>query len=465
MIAEVSFDSIQRWMRGNDLLVLLPTDAPQARSDILARLKSVSHSTLASEFDTGSQPLLIAPTSGSTGDQPSLAVLTLTAVQHSAKTTLDFLGGPAIWVSALPTNHIAGFQVVFRSTLAGFKPIETAPQRAFFQPEPEFVEQFWAAINAGQRVYTSLVPTQLQRCIEQAGLGLELLQQCHGILVGGSAIAADLQQKARDLGLPVTLTYGMTETAGGCVYNGHPLPGTRVKIQNGVIWLSGSTLLAGYVDSPSPLVTENGARWLVTKDGGKLTNPHGQEIVAGGSSDTLTVSGRLDDVIVHGGKKTSAQKLVKLISTLPQIEYAYVFGMPSKKWGQMLTLCCVPKTAGASPYQSTNKMSLCQNTNETPKTLLPQNAVSQSLDESRLEGQDSFKLSCASSPAASQLRAELVSKIRELVAKEIGLHSVPQFMVELSEIPLSTLGKPNGAKMRKLATDLWHNASDGGTNV
>ena len=75
------------------------------------------------------------------------------------------------------------------------------------------------------------------------------------VLLGGAAAPAGLLAAARAAGVPVVTTYGMTETCGGCVYDGVPLDGTQVAIrsdddgrpaESGRIWISGPVLFSGY---------------------------------------------------------------------------------------------------------------------------------------------------------------------------------------------------------------------------
>ena len=80
-----------------------------------------------------------------------------------------------------------------------------------------------ARMPAGRR-YTALVPTQLRRLLDTEADGLRAFD---AILVGGAATDPALLGRARDAGIAVVTTYGMTETAGGCVYDGRPLDGVR----------------------------------------------------------------------------------------------------------------------------------------------------------------------------------------------------------------------------------------------
>ncbi len=95
---------------------------------------------------------------------------------------------------------------------------------------------------AGRR-YTALVPTQLHRLLD-AGADLTAYD---AILLGGAAAPAPLVERAVAAGARVVLTYGMSETCGGCVYDGVPLDGVDVAVDSdGRITIGGPVVFAGY---------------------------------------------------------------------------------------------------------------------------------------------------------------------------------------------------------------------------
>ena len=100
-----------------------------------------------------------------------------------------------------------------------------------------------------RRRYTSLVPTQLSRLLDAATASTPL-RAFDAVLVGGAAAPAALVTRARAAGVPVVTTYGMSETGGGCVYDGVPLDGVRVRIADGVIELGGPVLAHGLPARP-----------------------------------------------------------------------------------------------------------------------------------------------------------------------------------------------------------------------
>jgi len=261
---------------------------------------------------------LVVPTSGSTGT-PRLAVLSRAALVASADLTHVALGGAGRWLLALPTTHIAGLMVLVRSVRAGLEPAVLDTSETFT------AELFAAAVDAldvsaaEHPHYTSLVPTQLQRLLDD-GAGVEALWKLDAVLVGGAMVAPRLLQRARDAGVTVVRTYGMAETCGGCVYDGMPLKGVLVRIgDDGRVHLRGPVLFEGYVGGESALV-ENG--WFVTSDLGHVEDSE------------LFIDGRVDNVINSGGVKVPAESVERCLSELPDVLDAVVVGTPDAEWGE-----------------------------------------------------------------------------------------------------------------------------------
>jgi O-succinylbenzoic acid--CoA ligase len=172
--------------------------------------------------------------------------------------------------------------------------------------------------------YTSLVPAQLARLVEFEDL--EPLRRLDRILVGGQAMPVSLAARALELGLNVTRTYGSSETSGGCVWDGVPLGNTEARIVDGRVELSGSVLAHGYLDDPertaAAFVEHDGKRWYRTDDTGHLVD------------GVLSVSGRVDDVIVSGGVKVSLAEVEAAVRGMPGLSAAVVVAAPHPEWGE-----------------------------------------------------------------------------------------------------------------------------------
>ena len=250
---------------------------------------------------------VVIATSGSTDGRGHLVGLSLDALVASATATHERLGGPGQWLTSLPVHHVAGFQVVLRSVLAGIPPVVHRGLPADRELRDDVPR------------YLSLVPTQLVRALEEPGP----LTHFDAILVGGAALAPEVAARARDAGVRVITTYGMTETAGGCVYDGEPLAGVRVRLVDGRVQLAGPMLATRYVDTPDqPFLADDGDRWLATADLGEW---------AGGR---LRVLGRADDVIVSGGANVVPRVVEDALARLGGTWV--VVPVPDVTWGQLV---------------------------------------------------------------------------------------------------------------------------------
>lgn len=276
--------------------------------------------------------VVVIATSGSTGE-PKRVVLSAAAVRASALATAERLGGPARWLLALPAEHVAGVQVIVRSLLAGAAPA-VQDLRGGFRPD-RFAEAT-ARLGNGRRC-TSLVPTQLGRLLDAGGGALDALRGYAAVLVGGAALDPVLDQRARAAGVALVATYGMSETAGGCVYDGAPLDGVRVAFDaDGRISLGGPTLATGYLDDPAATAAAFADGWFRTGDLGRRRDGR------------LEVLGRADDMIVTGAEKVPPAAVERVLAGRPGVRAVCVVGLPDPEWGQIVAAALVVDP-GAAP--------------------------------------------------------------------------------------------------------------------
>ncbi|HEY8590958.1 MAG TPA: AMP-binding protein [Naasia sp.] len=275
---------------------------------------------------------LVVQTSGTAGP-PKRVALASDALLASAAATDGALGGPGRWVLALPVHYIAGLQVVVRSIAAGTDPV-ALPARSF---DAERFAEAVGAIPARERAYTSLVPAQLVAALASPA-GRRALARLDAVLVGGQRLPDAVREEAVAAGARVVRTYGSSETSGGCVYDGVPLQGVGVRIDDGEVLLSGPHLAEGYLGEPertaAAFPVEAGRRWYRTGDAGDLVD------------GVLRVTGRRDDVIVSGGEKVSLGRVEAVVRELPGCADAVVVAAPSVRWGEAPVLV-VAARAGA----------------------------------------------------------------------------------------------------------------------
>lgn len=272
---------------------------------------------------------VVISTSGTTG-KPKGAMLTGQALTASGTATATRLGGPGQWLLALPPHHIAGMQVLLRSIQAGRDPVVLDVSTGF--SVPDFVRA--VAEMTGSRRYISLVATQLVKALGDAEAS-EALASFDAVLLGGGPLPATVAIRAAQARVPVVRTYGMSETCGGCVYDGVALDGVEVRIgPEGRISLGGATVATGYRNIPEhKAFAEHG--WFHTDDFGEL------------DEGRLRVLGRLDEAISTGGLTVVPQVVEAALGAHPLVADCAVFGVPDDRLGQRVAAAVVPSAAGA----------------------------------------------------------------------------------------------------------------------
>ena len=271
----------------------------------------------------GPDTAVVIATSGSTG-QPKGVELSAGALLASARASLRRVGARPgeRWLCCLPAFHIAGIQVLVRSLLAGAAPVVTGSL------DP--------GVLAGSGcAHVAVVPTQLRRLVD-AGADLAALRT---VLLGGAAVPPGLLDDARAAGAHVVTTYGMSETSGGCVYDGMPLDDVSVDIgPDGRIRIAGPVLFSGYRLRPDLTAQALDGRWFVTSDLGSV-----------GPSGELVVRGRADDVINTGGEKVVAAEVEAVLGACAGVRDAAVVGCRDPEWGEVVTAVVVPADPSAPP--------------------------------------------------------------------------------------------------------------------
>jgi O-succinylbenzoic acid--CoA ligase len=322
-------DVIRRcWTSGVTLLPLDVRMAPGERAAILDRARPAGIVDAGGETTAfaGSVPVLpdtavVMATSG-TGGEPRLAELSRSAVEAAVEgSTRALRAGDGALVSCLPPSHVGGLLVLLRGELGG------SPLVVLEGFDAEAV----AGIDGG---IVSVVPTMVARLVaasvELAGLTL---------LVGGGALATDLEAAAIARGARVIATYGLTESCGGVVYDGVPFEATEARVEpEGDVLLRGPTLMEGYRGDPAATgaaFTVEG--WLRTGDLGELDDRG------------LRVLGRRDEVIRTGGEQVWPQEVERRLAAHPKVRDVVVRGAPHPEWGSEVVAGVVPTSIADPP--------------------------------------------------------------------------------------------------------------------
>lgn len=226
------------------------------------------------------------------------------------------------WLCALPLSHVGGLSILARSVIYA----TTAVVHERFE-----TDRVLHALRSQDITLVSLVATTLARLLD-AGLRAPPALRC--ALTGGGPVPQALVERAREAAVPVSLTYGLTETcsqattlpAAALREPGHtagpPLFCTRLRIApDGEILISGPT-----VARSAPLMDG----WLATGDLGRLDE-----------RGWLSVIGRKADTIVSGGENVAPAEVEAVLEAHPQVLEAAVVAVPDERWGEAVTALVV----------------------------------------------------------------------------------------------------------------------------
>lgn len=357
-------------------------------------------------------PALIVFTSGSTG-RPKGVALSAEALRASAAATEDALFGPGRWFLCLAPDHIAGAQVILRALRSGSVPFDG---RGRFTAE-RFADQAEEFFREGtdQPAYASLVPTQLTRILRDPRAA-EQAARFDALLVGGASLHPHTAAAAQKAGLRVVRTYGMSETGGGCVYDGVPFPGVDLRIEDsGRVSLSGTVVADGYVDvgddSIAPIphpdfsVDEHGHRTFLTSDLGTVDE-----------AGVLSISGRADDVFQSGGTNVSPLAVeAALLEEMADdgVDEVLLVPIDDAEWGQLGALLI--RGPGAHPV---------------------------------------------SGESAPEYYRDAARALKARVEHRLGPAETPRWVLPVDAIPARGIGKPDRAEARRLAQRLLAERTD-----
>ena len=369
---------------------------------------------------------LVCATSGSTGS-PRGVMLSESAVLSAVDALHDRVGGAGRWVVAMPLHHVGGLMVLARSAVSGVQPVADPSVGGASAFDPAAFVETTARARAlsdadGAPLYVSLVPTQLARLAAWPG-GLDTLAQYDAVLSGAAATPAGLLATLRGGGVQVLASYGMSETCGGCVYDGVPLAGVVVQVvdgegavvgqlpvsaastastsgvvRSGRVHVGGRTLFSGYRLEPALTAAALAGGLLVTGDVGEI-GPEGR----------LRVLGRVDDIVQVGGTSVALGAVAEAVRSVPGVAAAEAVAVADPEWGSAVHAVVV--LAGPSAESS----------------------------------------SAGPSPApAAPASAELAASVRELVGTRLGRAARPRSVVVVDVLPMLPSGKADRDALRAL---------------
>lgn len=264
---------------------------------------------------------VLVATSGSSGT-PRLVELSLAALVSSAErgaTAVPFGPGDT-WHASLAPHHVGGLMLHVRAAVLGGDVRHAELPRK------------WADVDGCTHV--SLVAAQLSRLLDDPAGPPRTLK---AVMLGGGPSAAALRRAALEIGLPLFVTYGMTETASQVAtcrpsiddadtLAGPPIPGVRIGVDSpaadgiGELTVDGPVLARAIVDGGRRLAL---ARPHRTRDAG-FVDARGR----------VHVVGRLDAVINSGGRKVHPEAIERTLCAVAGVRSACVVAVPHPRWGQ-----------------------------------------------------------------------------------------------------------------------------------
>jgi O-succinylbenzoic acid--CoA ligase len=246
-----------------------------------------------------------AYTSGSTG-KPKEIRLDKSFVTQSALRTISFfnLTQQSHLHSCISPDFIGGKMMMIRANIAGCKfTYETPSNRPVITSEDGSLPDLVA-----------LVPSQMIHVVANASKWEKVT-----FIIGGSPIPADLRKAIASAKLVAYETYGMTETASHIAirrveYNEQPfitLPGIKV-------FLDSRGCLNINIDNKTSIITNDIATIF--------------------NNNSFSIKGRIDNVIISGGKKISPEDIEHKIESSIINRKFMITSRPDPKWGEAVIL-------------------------------------------------------------------------------------------------------------------------------
>lgn len=325
------------WEAGEAVLPLDPA-APRAEIErVVARLRPThlvdgdGRRALPGGVPVEAGTAAVVTTSGTTGD-PKGVELTVDGLAASGRAVAAALAADpaAVWLCCLPVHHVAGLAVVGRAWATG----------AAWVVQETFQPAAVASQAARGTTVVSLVPTMLSRLLAadpgRTGGGV--------VLLGGGMIDPALVLAAEDAGWSVSTTYGLTETWGGVVHDGHPLTAVELRLSGpeapatGEVLVRAPMVMRGYRLDPA------GSRAALDADGWLHTGD-----VARHDGNRLWLVDRLRDLVKTGGVTVSPSEVERVLAGHPGVADVCVAGRPDPEWGERVVAFVVPHPGAAAP--------------------------------------------------------------------------------------------------------------------
>jgi len=256
-------------------------------------------------------------TSGSSG-QPKVACHTIHNHFSNALGTIDFfaLDPGSRWLLSLPLFHVGGLAILFRIFLTG---------GAVVLSDLSLLD----ALHKHPITHLSLVTTQLIRLLREEK---KIPEQIRCLLLGGAPIPSLCFLEAKQRGIPLVTTYGMTEMSSiitaakepSSPHAGKALPHRECTVSaDREILVRGDTLFSGYWDHHTKMLLPGRTDgWFATKDIGEFTQ-----------DGDLCILGRKDRLFISGGENIHPEEIERALVSIPGIASATIVPIADPEFG------------------------------------------------------------------------------------------------------------------------------------
>ena len=326
------------WAADEAVVVLDPAAPAAVRAALLAQVRPThlvdadGRRTWVDGVPAGDAVRAVVLSSGTTG-RPKAIELTaagLAAVGAGCNAALG-LTGTDRWLVCLPLHHVAGLAILARARVGG---------QAVTVHEGFDLDAVAAAPARDGATLVSVVPTMLGRLLDADAP----LHEYRAVVVGGAPLPAPLAARAAAAGVAVVDAYGLSETGGGCVLNGRPIPGCDVRLgDDDEILVRGPMLMRGYRFDPDATTAAFVGGWFRTGDVGRW-----------GADGSLQVVDRHRDVIITGGVNVSPTAVEHVLGEHPAVGDVCIAGAADDEWGERVVAYLV--AAGDAPLPSLDEL-------------------------------------------------------------------------------------------------------------
>jgi fatty-acyl-CoA synthase len=202
--------------------------------------------------------------------------------------------------------------------------------------DKRYLANYWKFIARFRVTRLSGVPTTFSVLAKTAPQGEDLSSLKRNFVTGSSALPISVRREfERVSGVRILNSYGLTENTASVTIeprdgqsregsSGVPVPYTRVRVETGMIQVSGPGVALGYLDDSHTQASRTADGWLITGDLGRID-----------TDGNLFVTGRSKDIIIRGGHNIDPGLIEDALLQSPEVLLAAAVGKPDAHAGEL----------------------------------------------------------------------------------------------------------------------------------